>query len=253
MLRDKFDRSGVLDLEGHDPSQAVTALTGLPLEVTKAGLSDLLKSGTFKLTSSSLVWPRYYEAQNCKRSDRLRQQESRKNRSEQAKSEIGKNVTPVTKRHKQSQNVTLGLGLTEAEAEAEKDTVTGVTAPTKPPKRARAHKAPETTVDTWEGPTPKHLELAKSLGANLKTCEESMRDWAEARGIRRASWDAQFTNCLKAGGYGHPMNGGPQLPPPARPPSHEIFKPPPPVSREDRAKVDALIRSTAKNLGRHEL
>lgn len=114
MLRDKFDRSGVLDLECHDPSQAVTAITGLPISVTEPGLKRLLETKTWVLSNTKLVWPNYVEAQTCKRSDKARQQESRKNRNKDALVHNGHDVSRavtkprkiVTKRHDPSHGVT---------------------------------------------------------------------------------------------------------------------------------------------------
>jgi hypothetical protein len=106
MVRDKFDRAGVLDLDGHDPSQAVTAITGLPIKVTTAGVARLLDSKTWVLNQGKIIWPNFVEAQTCRRSDRLRQQESREGRRQKAlKTEV---VSPaVTTCHQPSQTVTL--------------------------------------------------------------------------------------------------------------------------------------------------
>lgn len=110
MLRDKFDRSGVLDLECHDPSHAVTAITGLPLYVTEPGVAALLHQKTWVVNDGKLVWPNYVRAQTCRRSDKARQQESRQNRSRDALLPESQPVTrkraPVTERHTLSQPVT---------------------------------------------------------------------------------------------------------------------------------------------------
>ena len=92
MLRGKFDRSGVFDCDGHELSHAVTAVTGLPLEIVEFGLAKLLALKVWEHSGERLVWPAYLEAQTCARSDRARQRESREKRRSSAL------VTPVTKR-----------------------------------------------------------------------------------------------------------------------------------------------------------
>ena len=94
MLHGKFDRSGVFECDGHDPSHAVTLVTGLPPEVTVIGLQKLLDSKTWILQGDRLVWSKFIEAQSCRRADRIRQQESREKRRNTALSEP---VTPGDK------------------------------------------------------------------------------------------------------------------------------------------------------------
>jgi hypothetical protein len=113
MLRDRFDRSGVFDCECHDLSHAVTAVTGLPTEIVKAGIARLLESKTWVLNGSLVVWPKYVEAQSCKRSDRARQRESREKRRTRAMSEVPAHghgeSHAVTRGHEMSQPVTPSL------------------------------------------------------------------------------------------------------------------------------------------------
>lgn len=99
MLHGRFDRSGVFDCLGHEPSQAVTAVTRIPEDVTARGLKALFDTKTWVLSDGRIVWPEYVRAQNCRRSDRLRQQESRENRSKQA-------LVPRDACHDSSQPVT---------------------------------------------------------------------------------------------------------------------------------------------------
>lgn len=86
MLKGKFDRSGVFESGGHKLSHAVTAVTGLPLTVTGPGLAQLLELGVWVETPTGLVWPKYLDAQNCKRGDAARQRESRGKRRAEAMS-----------------------------------------------------------------------------------------------------------------------------------------------------------------------
>lgn len=90
MLHGKFDRSGVFDCDGHDPSHAVTIVTGLPVDVTVTGLKRLLDSKTWVERDGKLVWPNFVHAQTCRRSDKARQRESREKRRAEA---LGHSVT----------------------------------------------------------------------------------------------------------------------------------------------------------------
>jgi hypothetical protein len=103
MLKGKFDRSGVFDSGGHNMSHAVTAVITLPLEHVEVGLAELLQMKIWTQKGALLIWPNYVEAQNCRRSDRARQAESRRNRATEAM-ETG--VTTVTSSHTPSQHVT---------------------------------------------------------------------------------------------------------------------------------------------------
>lgn len=103
MLHGKFNRSGVFDCGGHDPSHAVTLAVRCPLEVAQKGLKRLLDTGTWVLHNGQLVWPNYVHAQHCKRSDRARKRESRENSALEA---LGVVSHAVTRGHDRSQVVT---------------------------------------------------------------------------------------------------------------------------------------------------
>lgn len=96
----EFDRAGAFDLSGAPPELAVRLVTGLPDEVVQAGLSRLLKEPepTWVVEHGRLVWPTFAHAQNCRRSDRLRKQDSR-----------GAPSPSVTGCHSKSQGVTPNL------------------------------------------------------------------------------------------------------------------------------------------------
>lgn len=89
MLHGRFDRSGVFDCDGHAPSHAVTLVTGLPAEIAECGLDRLLSAKTWILIDGRIVWPKFVEAQSCRRTDRARQEESRRNRRDSALSPSG--------------------------------------------------------------------------------------------------------------------------------------------------------------------
>jgi hypothetical protein len=113
MLHGKFDRSGVFDCDGHTPSHAVTLVTRLPEDVAERGLKRLFESKTWVHRDGKIVWPKFVTAQNCRRSDKARQRESREKRRSDA---LGQDVTgrdtpsqPVTSGHTPSQPVTPSL------------------------------------------------------------------------------------------------------------------------------------------------
>lgn len=113
MLHGKFDRSGVFECDGHTPSHAVTLVTGLPAEVVEVGLKRLLEAGTWVHNDGRLVWPNYIEGQTCRRTDRARQEESRRNRRDSSLGDNGDDshtrIRTVTRGHTASPPVTPNL------------------------------------------------------------------------------------------------------------------------------------------------
>lgn len=94
----EFDAAGIFAIRG-DAAACISAVTDIPLELVQVGLQRLVETETWIVTARVITWPSYEEAQNCRRSDRLRQRESRRARSAQS-------VTDVTARHSESQPVT---------------------------------------------------------------------------------------------------------------------------------------------------
>lgn len=84
MLRGKFDKAGVFDADGHELSQAVTAVTGIPVEIVEAGLERLFALNVWVRAKRGIVWPKYEDAQTCKRGDAERQRKSRAKRRAEA-------------------------------------------------------------------------------------------------------------------------------------------------------------------------
>ena len=103
MLHGRFNRSGIFDCGGHDPSHAVTLATRCPQDVAKVGLKRLLDTGTWVLNNGKIIWPQYVLAQTCKRSDRSRKRESRENLANEA---MGNPSHAVTRGHTRSHAVT---------------------------------------------------------------------------------------------------------------------------------------------------
>ncbi len=109
----EVDRAGVLDLDGLDPAEALTALSELPIEITSVGMRRLIDRGTVRIDGGRLVVPRFLEAQEARQSDAQRQRESRAKRaaianvSEHAVRAAASAGVDVTNRdHIESQNVT---------------------------------------------------------------------------------------------------------------------------------------------------
>ena len=90
----EFDAAGLFAIRG-DAAVCISAVTDIPIEVVRTGLARLVETETWVVGARVITWPSYEEAQNCRRSDRLRQRESRRARSAQA-------VTDVTSRHGES-------------------------------------------------------------------------------------------------------------------------------------------------------
>lgn len=236
LLHGKFDRSGVFDCDGHDPSQAVTLVTGLPESVTSVGLERLLKVHTLVLRDGKIVWPKYVHAQGCRRSDKARQRESRDKRRGDA---LGENVTDVTSGHTESQPVTLS----RAEQSRAED-------PPKPPKgRRKRSKAPEVPIPVPFVPTAKHREFCARHGLNLELEIESLIGWAEGR--TTVSWNGTFTTRLTNAVKWRDERSGPRTAhvPPAAPLDAEAKA----AHREREAALEARAREQNKRvLGRTE-
>lgn len=75
----KLDRAGVLDVDGA-AVEGLAAMTGVPVEVVERCLPLLISTGTLELRGTSLVAPRFIEAQESVKSPATRQAESRANR-----------------------------------------------------------------------------------------------------------------------------------------------------------------------------
>jgi hypothetical protein len=106
----KFDAAGLFAIRG-DAATCISVVTEIPLEFVKEGLRKLVETETWIVGERVITWPTYEEAQNCKRSDRVRQRESRRARSLESVTTCHKpsrdSVTNVTTGHSPSRNVTL--------------------------------------------------------------------------------------------------------------------------------------------------
>lgn len=118
LLLRKLDRSGVLELAGLEPAEAVALAIELPLEVVAEAMPVLFKLEVVEVHGDVLVEPKFIEAQECIKSDKLRAKEYRVRRRSQAMGEPSQNVTDesrpvteasreITERHAASRRVTL--------------------------------------------------------------------------------------------------------------------------------------------------
>lgn len=73
----RFDHAGVFEFGRHGAERALSAAIDVPLDVVTRAIGPLFDEDIWKLEPDRLFWPKYIEAQNCKRSDRLRQRLSR--------------------------------------------------------------------------------------------------------------------------------------------------------------------------------
>lgn len=95
----EFDRAGVFEFPDDDPADSIAVATELPIKIVRIGLERLFATKTWILRPHAIVWPNYVLAQNCPRSDRVRQQESRERRRDEA-------IKNPLQNGGQSQNVT---------------------------------------------------------------------------------------------------------------------------------------------------
>jgi len=110
----KADRSGVIQT-AHG-TRGIAALLRWPVDVIEPALGELLKDGCVLASESpsGLVIPNFIDAQEAKKSDRLRQELSRKNRNVTSRdSSVTKRDSDVTKRDQTSQPVTGGHAVSQ--------------------------------------------------------------------------------------------------------------------------------------------
>lgn len=95
LMIDEFDAAGVFEIRG-DAALCISAVTDLPIDIVRVGLARLLDTETWAVTARAVTWPTFEEAQNCCRSDRVRQRASRKARAARAVTDVTLAVTAET-------------------------------------------------------------------------------------------------------------------------------------------------------------
>lgn len=107
----KVDRAGVIDV-GEDGIEGLAAVIEVPIAVVERAMPKLVARLTVTSTGSAFVLPNFIDAQECSRSDKQRQRDSRERRRAVA---LSRNVTGesrnVTDGHERSHAVTTGHNL----------------------------------------------------------------------------------------------------------------------------------------------
>ena len=104
-----FDNSGGFEFGRRTPAKAIVIATGLPDEVVESGLESILAEEIWRLEDTQIFWPKYVDAQTCRRSDRYRKraERDRSSRQRDQKSPERDNCPkPVQVGHAPSRNVT---------------------------------------------------------------------------------------------------------------------------------------------------
>lgn len=212
----KLDKAGVLD-DIDEPVPDVALMTGLPEEIVAAGLHKILEAGALELHGTTLVAPKYIEAQTAAKTDSQRQKECRERRRAVARS-VTIRDTSDTKRDEPVTNpdetVTGGhsLSLSAVQCSADQRSAVQVSAESAPTREASSAEAPHPTPSAakpkpdrrkpkrpippdWT-PKPRHFEKATERGADCALAAEKFRGHAESVDRRCSDWDRAFDNWL---------------------------------------------------------
>jgi hypothetical protein len=196
-------KSGVLELgEGDDLVEVVASLCDLPEEVTKLGLERLASRGVTVRHAASLEIVRFVEAQNARRSDRLRAQDYRDRQKAEASALSEKKASAsrnVTARHDSSLPASPPLALPCLELREDlveleldiclPDLESFAPEPSKLPRQPSPHQAEAVQVfQAWQKATgheravmdPKRLNRLKARlreGHTVETLLAVLRNW----------------------------------------------------------------------------
>lgn len=186
-LMRKVEGSGVLELDaGDDAAEAVAALCDLSEELARTGLERLASRGVTELHGSSLVLVKFVEAQNARRSDRLRAQDYRDRKRANSPDETDESLRSVTDRHDSSPlslSLSLPVPLPKIRSDGPggpdiaKSDLDSFAPDPKALKQAKTPKKPG-----WRRfpvaflPDDSHRKLAQQLGVSLAAELEAIRD-----------------------------------------------------------------------------
>lgn len=220
----KFDRSGLFEFGHYDPTKALASKTTLPSEHVEIGLKAILDEKIWELEENCFFWPKYTEAQTCRRSDRLRKRLERANaknkpfygekhekrtgcheieHSVQQADVVSQNVTechilsnvsqPVTGCHSRQGKARQGVG--EARQSQDRETPTPRD-PTKPkpadPFRASFRTQCPDKLDFSE----KHRGYATRGSIDINLAWVQFREDARSKATHLVDWDAAFLASL---------------------------------------------------------
>ena len=169
----KFDRSGVIETKR--AAKGLAAVVKMPPEVVARVLPELLEDGRLREIPTGYFAPNFIEAQEAKKSDKLRQKESRDRRRQ-------RNLDlPVTNR---DEAVTIrdetSRGVTLCSADPDPDPLLRTA-----PARARARAIPDTGAD--KEPEPQR-DPSADLPPRLTSVPARSRD-----DLRRKLWNEAWT------------------------------------------------------------
>jgi len=215
----KLDRSGVLEIGGRDPAQAIAMTTGLPVEIVEIGLPRLIAEEVLEMGDRTLVMPKYLDAQEAVQTDAHRAREYRSRMRDKARTsrnvtDASRNVTEtsrgVTRRHAASL-----LAVPSRTKELESPTeilvphgTNGVEPEASPPGEEKPI-SPEELMDTWN-------EVCQPLGLPVvKEVRGSRRQRVMARLREHPKvefWQSVFASIRRSAflqGRSKPANGHP--------------------------------------------
>lgn len=86
----KVNKAGVLELGTREPIRALAVTVGLPVEVVEPGLQALLDDGTVELNGGVLVVPKFFEAQEARKTRALVARDHREKQRDMARSKATK-------------------------------------------------------------------------------------------------------------------------------------------------------------------
>jgi hypothetical protein len=208
----EFDPAGIFAIRG-DVARCISAVTEIPLEVVQAALARLIETETWVVTAREIVWPTYEEAQNCCRSDRVRQRESRRARAA-ALSVTARTpaVTNVTTGHKPAPAVTnvtkchspsLPSFPPPSHPSSRRDPPIGPPGDVTPPAPKSERKKRSTALPEDLAPNASVMTLARELAVALETELPAFIDHHRAKGSVFSDWQAALRTWIRnAARYG---------------------------------------------------
>lgn len=196
----EFDEAGLFAIRG-DAAACVSMVTELPIDLVRIGLQRLVETETWMVTPRSITWPTYEEAQNCRRSDRVRQRESRRARSAQSVTDVTTSHTPsqlsplVTASHPPSlcslpPSAPLLSSSPKRDPEPESSPVATEIRRITPPDRTKGIFVP----DTWEPKDP-HRVRCQELRFDLAALVRDFRNHEFNR--EYSDWDRRFSQWIE--------------------------------------------------------
>jgi hypothetical protein len=196
----KVDRAGTVELDGLEPWEAISLLTGAPEQVARAGTAKCLTVGTIVISKDRLVLPKFIEAQEALKSDKQRQRESRERRAALTTPDVtnrDSDITPcdetsqpVTAQPDSSQPVTIGHSVlcSAVPSSAVPDPTDQEVSPEAPPAKGRKPKSKDQALEALKTALSDEFAKAKdsppaltqSLGR--KACDR-IREFAKTQDV----------------------------------------------------------------------